>query len=165
MTRTITGLFDTRGAAESVIHHLMSHDSIDRSRITLHGRDKADDGYEHDGFWTSMLHLFIPDSARHSYAEAIRRGSYLVAVELPEDKVEHVLSVFTSHGAVDLDSRLAQWRAEGWKDYDPPARAPGAGTAAGGVAADPAAPPRTGQREASIGDGRVRSYIPDRAPG
>ncbi|MFC7553961.1 hypothetical protein ACFQU7_19735 [Pseudoroseomonas wenyumeiae] len=162
MTRTITGLFNTRGAAESVIHHLMSHDSIDRSHITLHGPDKADDGYEHDGFWTSMLHLFIPDSARHAYAEAIRRGSYLVAVELPEDKVDHVLSVFTSHGAVDLDSLLARWRAEGWKDYVPPA----AGTGApGGMASSPGAgQPRSGQREPDVGDGRARSYIADTTP-
>jgi hypothetical protein len=156
MTRTITGLFDTRGAAESVIHHLVSHDSIDRGRIVLHGRDKSDDGFEHDGFWTSLLHLFIPDTARHTYSEAIRRGGYLVSAELPEEKVAHALSVFASHGAVDLDRRQAEWRGEGWRDY-----APQAGAAAG---PEPGPPPRSGQLDPRGSDGRMRSYIADREP-
>jgi hypothetical protein len=180
MTRTITGLFDSRGAAESVIHHLVSHDDIDRSRITLHGRAKTDDGFEHDGFWTSLLHLFIPDSARHAYSEAIRRGGYLVSAELPEDKVAHALSVFASHGAVDLDKRRAEWRGEGWRDYAA-TQAPvaGIGTATGmstGTAAprppatgaeadaEAAAQPRSGRLEPGVSDGRVRSYIADRTP-
>ncbi|MCG7364261.1 hypothetical protein MHZ93_23680 [Roseomonas sp. ACRSG] len=185
MIRTITGLFDSRGAAESVIHHLVSHDDIDRSRITLHGRAKTDDGFEHDGFWTSLLHLFIPDSARHAYSEAIRRGGYVVSAELPEEKVAHALSIFASHGAVDLNRRQAEWRSEGWLDYAPPTQAPvagigiatgmsigtaapqaGTGAAVGGMAAGPeaAAQPRSGRLEPGIGDGRVRSYLADRTP-
>ena len=71
--------------------------------------------------WTGGMAFYDPQLP----GRAAARG-YLVAVELPEDKVEHVLSVFTSHGAVDLDSLLARWRAEGWKDYDPPPAGSGA---------------------------------------
>ncbi|MBO1075585.1 hypothetical protein [Roseomonas marmotae] len=183
MIRTVTGLFDTRGAAESVIHHLISHDEVDRSRVVLHGRAKADDGFEHQGIWISLLHLFVPDQDRHAYSEAIRRGGYVVSVELPEDKIPHVMLVFETHGAIDFDARQAQWRAEGWRGYQPPTQAPVAGigvatgmgignvaggpstgAAPGGMAANPEAAARGGRRDESIGDGRIRSYIKDSTP-
>ncbi|WP_376090590.1 YsnF/AvaK domain-containing protein [Roseomonas sp. CCTCC AB2023176] len=37
MKRIVTGLFDSRSEAEAVVNHLVTHDSIDRSRIRIHG--------------------------------------------------------------------------------------------------------------------------------
>jgi uncharacterized protein (TIGR02271 family) len=119
MTRTITGLFDTREAAEAVIDHLVTHDGVERSQITLHhseGAGTADSGQD-EGFWASLKSLFVPDEDRHAYSEGIRRGGYMLSAELDEDRVTHAMDVFEEHGAVDLDAREEEWRSSGWKGY------------------------------------------------
>ena len=120
MTRTITGLFDDRSEAEAVVSHLRSHDGIDGSRISIHGNTDATTGSTagsttgDTGFWASLKELFIPDDDRQAYAEGIRRGGYVVSAEVDEGIVDHALDIFESHGAVDLDTREAEWRAAGW---------------------------------------------------
>ncbi|SHI79781.1 conserved domain-containing protein [Roseomonas rosea] len=121
MMRTITGLFDSRSEAEAVIAHLRSHDGVDASRITIHGQmdstgSAADT--EDRGFWASLRDLFIPDEDRYVYSEGIRRGGYVVSAEVPDTIVEHALDVFEEHGAVDLDTREAEWRSAGWSGYE-----------------------------------------------
>ncbi len=130
--RTITGLFDSRSEAEAVIAHLRSHDGIDASRITIHGQTDSTGSAattEDRGFWASLRDLFIPDEDRYAYSEGIRRGGYVVSAEVPDTIVEHALDVFEEHGAVDLDTREAEWRNAGWSGYE--AGAMGADNSAG----------------------------------
>jgi len=117
MTRTITGLFDDRAEAEAVVSHLRSHDGIDASRIAIHGNTGGTTGTTgtgDNGLWASLKDLFIADEDRQAYAEGIRRGGYVVSAEVDDSVVDHALDVFEAHGAVDLDSREAEWRAGGW---------------------------------------------------
>ncbi|MFC0388723.1 YsnF/AvaK domain-containing protein [Muricoccus vinaceus] len=124
MTRTITGLFDDRAEAEAVASHLRSHDGIDASRIAIHGNtgemgsaaggSMTGSGSNDHGLWASLKDLFIADEDRQAYAEGIRRGGYVVSAEVDDTIVDHALDVFESHGAVDLDTREAEWRAGGW---------------------------------------------------
>ena len=120
MTRTITGLFDDRAEAEAVVSHLRSHDGIDASRISIHGNTGemgtttgATSGQD-TGLWASLKDLFIADEDRQAYSEGIRRGGYVVSAEVEDSIVDHALDIFEQHGAVDLDSREAEWRASGW---------------------------------------------------
>jgi len=185
MNRTITGLFDTREAAEAVVAHLTMHDDVPRDRITLHAtRGEAGSGAaEDDGFWASVKNLFMPDEDRHAYSEGMRRGGVLLSAELEEEKVAHAMDVFEEHGAVDLDSREQEWRKEGWSGgaaIAPTATpvldvAPTAGMAPGGFtdAAPRAAVSdtgeqvipvaeeqlRVGKRDMESGRVRVRSYV------
>jgi uncharacterized protein (TIGR02271 family) len=118
MTRTITGLFDSREEAEAVAAHLRQHDGIDPNRITIHGSSTGTTGSadmtEDRGFWASLRELFIADQDRQVYAEGIRRGGFVVSAQVDDTVVEHALDVFEEHGAVDLDSREAEWRSAGW---------------------------------------------------
>ena len=87
MTRTITGLFDTRAEADAVVAHLKQHDGIDASRISVHGSDTgtaATATTEDRGFWASLKDLFIPDEDRYAYSEGIRRGGYVVSAEVDD---------------------------------------------------------------------------------
>ncbi|TPG61288.1 DUF2382 domain-containing protein [Roseomonas nepalensis] len=116
MTRTITGLFDSRSEAEAVVSHLRSHDGIDSSQISIHGNTEGagGTGTGETGFWASLKDLFIADEDRQAYAEGIRRGGFVVSAQVDDSVVDHALDVFEAHGAVDLDSREAEWRASGW---------------------------------------------------
>jgi uncharacterized protein (TIGR02271 family) len=118
MTRIITGLFDTRGAAEDVVEHLVRHDNVDRSRISIHGTDAAGTVPEEEGLWATIKSLFVPDEDRHVYSEGIRRGGVVLSAELEEDQIRHAMDVFEDHGAVDLDAREAEWRSSGWQGYE-----------------------------------------------
>jgi uncharacterized protein (TIGR02271 family) len=121
MTRTITGLFDDRAEAEAVASHLRSHDGIDPARITIHGQSATGTGGDTGdrGFWASLRDLFIADEDRQAYAEGIRRGGFVVSAQVEDAMVDHAMDVFEQHGAVDLDSREAEWRSAGWSGYQP----------------------------------------------
>ncbi|MCI0393461.1 MAG: hypothetical protein L0332_30685 [Chloroflexi bacterium] len=54
------------------------------------------------------------------YAEAIRRGSTLVAVRVDEDQVDTAVEVLNRHNPVDVDRQADFWRTEeSWIGYDP----------------------------------------------
>ncbi|MBI0538324.1 DUF2382 domain-containing protein [Roseomonas sp. KE2513] len=116
MTRTITGLFDSRAEAEAVVEHLRTHDRIDSNHVAIHGNTGQTTGTSSGdtGFWASLKDLFIADEDRQAYAEGIRRGGYVVSAQVDDSVVDHALDIFEAHGAVDLDSREAEWRASGW---------------------------------------------------
>jgi uncharacterized protein (TIGR02271 family) len=118
MTRIITGLFDNRAAAEEVVEHLVRHDNVDRSRISIHGTDAGGTVPEEEGLWASIKSLFVPDEDRHVYSEGIRRGGVVLSAELEEEQIGHAMDVFEEHGAVDLDAREAEWRSSGWQGYE-----------------------------------------------
>jgi len=120
--RIITGLFDSRAEAERVVEALVQEYMIDRDHVQVHaaGTENVTAGTmearseEHHGFLASLRDLFLPDMDRATYAEGIRRGGILVAADVPDDKADQVMDVFERHGAVDLDTREAEWRKEGW---------------------------------------------------
>jgi hypothetical protein len=51
------------------------------------------------------------------YAEGLRRGMAMVALEVQEQDAARVEKVMDSHNPVDLDARAAEWREEGWTGY------------------------------------------------
>jgi uncharacterized protein (TIGR02271 family) len=128
MTRMVTAMFDTRAAAESAAAALMRELSLDRAAVRLHGGDTefndatavvADAEGESDrGLWGALRDLFVPDEDRTTYAEGLRRGSWLVSAEVDEARLDTAMDVLEAHGAVDLDSREAQWRSTGWSGSD-----------------------------------------------
>lgn len=61
----------------------------------------------------------VSDEDEKLYAEGIKHGGTLVTVHLPEDLVDRAKVIFKSRGAVDIETRDAEWRAEGWVSFDP----------------------------------------------
>ena len=181
-TRTITAFFDDRNDAEQAVQRLQTA-GIPRADINMveGSRTSASEtSGEEGGFWESLKELFLPDEDRHTYAEGLRRGGYLVTVRAAETHYERALDILDDEGTIDIDERAASWRSEGWS---PNASQYSAGSSTGAYArgtqatranVSGAATPsagreevipvaeeelRIGKRDVSHGRVRVRSYV------
>lgn len=52
------------------------------------------------------------------YMEGVRRGSALIMVRVPEERVDQVRGVMNRYPLVDVEERGKQWREEGWSGFD-----------------------------------------------
>ena len=120
MSRTITAMFDDRAHADAAIQQLTQQLNIASSDIQMHAADAASTAggttaaSGDTGFWASLKDLFVPDEDRTTYAEGVRRGSVVVSATIEDSQLEQAMDVLESHGAVDLDTREAEWRQQGW---------------------------------------------------
>ncbi len=55
------------------------------------------------------------------YAESVRRGGALVTVRADDSRADEAASAMRSHGAVDIERRVEQWKEQGWTGHDPSA--------------------------------------------
>ncbi|MPR11391.1 YsnF/AvaK domain-containing protein [Microvirga tunisiensis] len=110
MTKTVTCLYRDRSTADAVVSRL-EQAGISRGVIDVYSDASADliDDLEDAG---------VPRSDAHAYAEGVRRGNSLVAVECDDGEADRVVSILDSEGVLDLDERQAAWRSEGWQGYD-----------------------------------------------
>jgi len=123
--RTVTAFFDHRADADEAVSRLQSA-GVSRDSIRLvPGNERDSDesgGSPRDsslgdasvGFFESLRDLFLPDEDRHTYAEGLRRGGYLISVNATDAEYERVLDILDDEGTIDLDERADSWRAEGW---------------------------------------------------
>jgi uncharacterized protein (TIGR02271 family) len=172
-TRTVTAFFDNRESAEDAIRRLNS-EGVTRDSIRLiQGAQKsgtASSGTEDVGFWESLKDLFLPDEDRHTYAEGLKRGGFLVTVQTSVSNYERVLDILDDEGTIDVDQRAASWRSEGWTGYSGSDYRPSATGTAKSMSRAPAQGRedvipvteeelRVGKRDVSGGRVRVRSYV------
>jgi uncharacterized protein (TIGR02271 family) len=131
--QTVIGAFEDRDAAQRAVERLVDA-GFDRDDVHVQegaststtgatsasgGADRADD--EH-GMMASIRHFFASvfgeDSpAGHSgvYSEAVHRGASVVVVDAQDDeRAERAASLLHELGAIDVDERAQQWRAQGW---------------------------------------------------
>jgi uncharacterized protein (TIGR02271 family) len=162
-SRTVTALFDSRADAEEAIAAL-SRAGISRNNIRLTPGQPGDTSratgaprHEEKGFWETLQDLFLPEEDRHTYAEGLRRGGYLVTVsQVSAADYPRVLDILDKEGTVNLDERAATWRAEGWRGYDAGDRERRTGAESIPVVEEEL---RVGKRDVSHGKVRLRSYI------
>src|SRR5215217_4897484 len=143
--RTITALYDTRGAAEAARDGLVAL-GVPTHQVAIRGTEegaaRATTGEEDGGFWASLSDLFMPDEDRSTYAEGMRRGGYLLTTHVPADLEDQALEVLERSDPVDLDQRAESWRQEGWTGYQAGATSTDAGAATAGAAVSGASEPR-----------------------
>jgi hypothetical protein len=60
----------------------------------------------------------VSDADAEYYAEAVRRGGALVVVKADDARATAIADTMRRHGAIDIDSRVAAWRASGWSGFD-----------------------------------------------
>lgn len=63
----------------------------------------------------------VPADEVPVFAEGVRRGGALVAVDTDETRAEQAREVISRYTTVDLVAQAAQWRQEGWIGFDPQA--------------------------------------------
>ncbi|MGV3743505.1 MAG: hypothetical protein ACO1NO_14470 [Burkholderiaceae bacterium] len=93
-------------------------------------RDDADTGESTIGqFFGKIFGTYANtnDKANHGdvmsdaelFSEAIRRGSYLLAVQARNDEQhDEIVNIMDRFGPIDIDERGARWRMQGWSRYD-----------------------------------------------
>lgn len=63
-----------------------------------------------------LMDFGVPEPDAHLYTEALRRGSTIVAVTAPPERVESVAETLALHNAVDLSERAREWKDQGWSE-------------------------------------------------
>ena len=187
MSRTITAMFDSRSEAESARQRLTAS-NIDADRVRIIDKDGSGGSYgntaedtEGKGFWAQMKELFVTEEDRHSYAEGVSRGGFLLSAEVDEDEADRACQLLEQSSSVDFESREKQWRSDdGWTGFAG-AGTPMRGTSYGATSAGTSGfsdttsergrtvseehvpivdeELRVGKREVSRGGVKVRSYV------
>ena len=128
MSKTVTCLYHNRQKATEIVSRL-EQAGLSRGDISIYSdhSDNLIDDLEDAG---------VPRSDAHAYAEGVRRGGALVAVECNDGEVERVVDILDDDGVLDLDEQQTSWRSEGWQGYDASTSGTtgGLGAAAAGLA-------------------------------
>jgi hypothetical protein len=74
------------------------------------------------GIVGGLLGLNIPEKDARTFAEGIRRGGTLVAVQVSDEQVTAVEDVLHRHNPIDVERRAAMWRESGWEDFNDTAK-------------------------------------------
>ena len=143
--QTVVGVFDSVNEAENARESLLSR-GFDESAVSVQsqsqsqsqsaaaqGRDSVSTASREDeGFMASVGRFFSDlfggdDEHAGNYSEAVRRGSSVVVVTVPdESQVESARAALAAAGAVDIDKRAEDWRQSGYSGFDPASRPLGA---------------------------------------
>lgn len=122
--RTIAALFDSEADASRVVDEL-AEQGVERGALSVIRRDPQGSAAPEpeqpaeQGFLAGLKALFVPEADRHAYAEGIRRGGAVVTAVVQADRASWVEHLLRDRGAVDLDARRGEWRATGWREYEP----------------------------------------------
>jgi uncharacterized protein (TIGR02271 family) len=110
MSKTVTCLYQDQQKAGEIVSRL-EQAGISRGDISFYSTpsDNLIDDLENDG---------VPRTDAYAYAEGVRRGGYLVAVECDDDEIDQVIDILDDDGILDLDEQETSWRSEGWQGYD-----------------------------------------------
>jgi len=129
--RMLTAFFDNRTDADQAISRLVQA-GVPRTEIQIVEGDKggasttrSTTSYEDTGFWASLSNLFMPDEDRHTYAEGLRRGGYLVTVHTTDALYPKALDILDDEGTINLEDRANEWKSEGWGGYNTATRTTG----------------------------------------
>lgn len=119
-SNTLTAFFDSRSDAESAVERLKDAGISESAIRFMPGYEAGSDAAsvasdDRSGFWASLSDWFFPDEDRASYAEGLRRGGFLVSVEVDDATYETAHDILDDEGSIDMDERVDTWRTEGWE--------------------------------------------------
>lgn len=114
---TLTAFFDSRDDAESAIDRLKNLGITEVRMMPGYEADGDKAGVAGDdrgGFWSKLEDWLFPDEDRSVYAEGLRRGGFLISVEVDDATYGIAHDILDDEGSIDMDERADLWRAEGW---------------------------------------------------
>ncbi|HXG86681.1 MAG TPA: hypothetical protein VNI84_21865 [Pyrinomonadaceae bacterium] len=74
------------------------------------------------GLLGALVDVGVPEADAQYYSEGVRRGGTLIAVRTNESNAGRIADIMGSHGAVDINKRGADYRANGYTGYNPNAQ-------------------------------------------
>jgi uncharacterized protein (TIGR02271 family) len=106
--RTFTALYDNRNDAETAQTQLRELGVLEADRLGLH------DGENPGAAWASTHGVLPPEDDRRLYEESLKRGGFLLTVNVEDEYAERVHDLLESSPAVDVDERERQYREAGY---------------------------------------------------
>lgn len=154
---TFTALYDRRADAEAVQAELERLGVVDLDH-GLHGGETSAYENEASGPWSGGRGVTPPDADRHIYKEAMKRGGFLLTVNVDDVEADRVHQMLEGSNAVDIEERERAMKASG---FVPPVPAPAPTRAVGGDAPIKVVEERlsVGKRQVERGGVKVRSYV------
>lgn len=70
------------------------------------------------GIVASLVDFGIPEEEANIYAENIRRGGTLVAVEVDDNRVGEAQNIMNRYSPVDIEESGRTFRSSGWNEFD-----------------------------------------------
>jgi uncharacterized protein (TIGR02271 family) len=137
MENTVVGVYDSKSEAQSAMNELLAS-GFSRSDIQLNpeysstaasaadmggasgtGSTGSTSGHGIGHFFRSLFGLDDTEKSSDIYAEAVRRGSVVLVVNVDTDEQrDRAMEVMNRYGPVDVDERSTHWRSQGWSAYD-----------------------------------------------
>jgi len=159
----VTAFFDDRAQAQAAMRRLEDA-NLQASNVRLvEGNDpsigKGTRPQEDRGFLEALGDFFMPEEDRHTYAEGLYRGGYVVSALVPAADHERATELLDDEHGIDLDERSTAWRNEGWAGYDAEAGSGSAAAADAGTIEVAEERLKVGKRDVSHGRVKVRSYV------
>lgn len=72
-----------------------------------------------DDFVSALNRMGLPGNEADVYAEGVRRGGVLLAIEVADDEDRKSVQIINQHHPKDIESRSTIWREEeGWEHFD-----------------------------------------------
>ncbi|MEH7881379.1 DUF2382 domain-containing protein [Rhizobium laguerreae] len=106
----LSAFFDSRSDADRAVERLKDAGVANDAIRFLPGYEANGDA----GFWAKLEDWFFPDEDRATYAEGLRRGGFLVSVQVDDATYETAHDILDDEGSIDIDERADSWRREGW---------------------------------------------------
>lgn len=161
---TFTALYDRRVDAEAMQAKLEQLGIIEidhgvHDQNTAGFDPKAYSSNESKGLWGTQNGAVPPDEDRHLYEEALRRGGFLLTVNVDDQEAGQVYELLDGSNAVDFDDREREMRRSGF--VPPPAAA--ARTTDEEIIPIVEEQLRVGKRQVKRGGVRVRAYTVEAA--
>ena len=123
MATTLVGIFDRAEDAQRASAELTQAGIEERMvKVTSSETERSDMGAgsrDDRGFFAKLFGLGDDDEESGTYAEALRRGGYIVTVHLNDaSQADRVSDILENTGAIDVKNRMEAWRAGGYSGYD-----------------------------------------------
>lgn len=135
MEITIISVYDDHAHAQSARNELLAS-GFSRRNVQLNpdpesarpGAAVAKDGSVSGGIGDFFRSMFgVGDKSTHSnvYAEAVRRGSSVLTVDVESDEqCTRAEEIMQRYGPIDIEERSSDWMRHGWRGHDPDAVRP-----------------------------------------
>jgi uncharacterized protein (TIGR02271 family) len=140
MQHTVAAVFDNYGEAQHAVDDLVacgfSRDDVhlsqrnetgatDESQVGGTERTTEEESGSIGAFFRRLFGTDDETGDAELYSEAVRRGSYVLTVEVPDDQLlDQATDVIDRHHPIDIDERASQWRSGGWASHESMRMAP-----------------------------------------
>jgi hypothetical protein len=66
-----------------------------------------------------LVDMGVPEETAQVYADGIRRGGTLVAIQTADDMAQAAVDIMNRHNPVDIKQRASEWSQPDWTEYPP----------------------------------------------